>query len=141
MPIIHLLSVLIYFVIWTLGIVYLMSTGTVDPSSNLPPYGQFLYSNQTLGLFAFQLFALFWMIAFFAACTDFVLGSSVAIWYFKQMDHPVSTSYHRLARCIYITYFIYFCRSYRIYCVWKFVNCYFMVLIIPHDNVIKTSQR
>jgi hypothetical protein len=91
--------VLIYFVIWTTGIVYLMSTGTLDPSDNLPPYGQFLYSNQTLGLFAFQLFALFWMVAFFGACTEFVLGSSVAIWYFKQMDHPVMTSYKRLARC------------------------------------------
>jgi hypothetical protein len=97
-PIIHLFTVLIYFVIWTTGIVYLMSTGTLDPSDNLPPYGQFLYSNQTLGLFAFQLFALFWMVAFFGACTEFVLGSSVAIWYFKQMDHPVMTSYKRLAR-------------------------------------------
>jgi len=36
-----------------------------------------------MGLFGAQIFAFFWIVAFFGACTEFVLGSAVAIWYFS----------------------------------------------------------
>lgn len=49
-------------------------------------------------MFYYHIFSFIWTLAFFEACCKFVFGSAVAIWYYKNGEHPVWSSYTKLIR-------------------------------------------
>lgn len=74
---------LLFYVYWAIAAVYLVSSG--DPSQiSGTPFGTFEFDKTLKRLLIYHLFGLLWFNAFVIACTQFVIASSVCLWYFSQ---------------------------------------------------------
>ena len=97
-PTINLFILVGFYTYAAITAVYLISSG--DPKQiEGTPIGKFEYDARLQRLLLYALIGLFWLNAFIIACTQFVITSSVCIWYFaypKKNQKSVRTSYKRL---------------------------------------------
>jgi len=82
--------------------VYLVSSGNTSQIGGTP-FGTFTYDSNLKKLLAYHLLALLWGNAFISAATQFIISSSVCIWYFSQgtnegSSKSVRTSVYRFFR-------------------------------------------
>jgi len=82
-PPVFLIALLAFYVYWTITTVFLVSSGTPEQMSKLP-VGTFEFNGDLQKLLIYHLFALLWCNAFINAACQFVIASSVCIWYFAQ---------------------------------------------------------
>jgi len=101
-PPLTFLSVMTFFGFWGVAVVYLISSG--DPSQiKSTPFGTFTFDKTLKRLLIYELFGLLWFNAFVIASCQFVIASSVSLWYFSQgtgqgASKTIRTSIWRLLR-------------------------------------------
>lgn len=103
MPLINVLAIIFYLVWWMAAAIYIYSTGTRKTSEKQYPYGSFKHDENVNMFMYFQIFALFWILAFLLATLDFIIVSACSLWYFQygaedKPYSPISTSVYRLFR-------------------------------------------
>ena len=89
------------YIYWTLATLYLYTSGDVQKGSTAFPQSNMTYKERNI--YYFHFFGVLWTNAFVIALEQFVLGSSVCIWYFAQnsdsgVHRPVSRSFWRAFR-------------------------------------------
>ena len=101
-PCCFILTVALY-IYWTLACLYLYSSGTLEKRSGISPFATVNWSNVQRGAFYFEFFGVLWSNAFLLALGQFILASSVCIWYFSVNSdsgpqRPISRSIWRAFR-------------------------------------------
>lgn len=91
------------YIYWTLSCLYLYSSGTVKMREGTSPFATVEWSNVQRGAFFFEFWGILWTNAFLIALSQFVLASSVCIWYFSVNSdsgpqRPISRSLYRAFR-------------------------------------------
>lgn len=71
---------------------FLYSVGDIDKYSTTP-FGHVTWSKTTRYLIIYFIFGGLWVNAFIVAMNQFVLGSTVAIWYFSQQKPHAPITY------------------------------------------------
>ena len=82
-PFLLLIFLSAFYVLWIIVALYLYSSGSAY-SSGASPIANFVWNTNTRRLLVFWVFELLWNNAFIIAISQFVLASSVALWYFSQ---------------------------------------------------------
>lgn len=92
----------IYWCVWLFGLVYIYSVGTFVKKGN-SPLASVEWEQNTKYMLWYYLFGGLWGNAFIQATTQFILGSTVCMWYFTQgegmeLHRPISRSIYRAFR-------------------------------------------
>jgi hypothetical protein len=82
-PVVMIFFLTGYYVFWIIVALYLYSYGT-PYSSGDSPLASIEWNSQTKKMLIFWLFELLWNNAFLIAMANFILASSVCMWYFAQ---------------------------------------------------------
>lgn len=92
----------LFWAFWIVSIVFVYSIGKItnNPST---PFASVQWTQNTKYMLIVQLFCGLWTNAFISALTQFILASSVCIWYFSQgtgqgVHRPISRSVYRAFR-------------------------------------------
>ena len=91
------------YIYWSLACLYLYSSGEVESSSGSSPFASVSWSSTEKNAFYFEFWGILWTNAFLIALGQFVLASSVCIWYFSVNSdsgpqRPISRSFYRAFR-------------------------------------------
>jgi len=95
-----LVFLLIFYAYCGITMIYLFSSGTASQLAGTP-IGGFTYSENEKRLVLYTIFGVLWGNAFIVAAAQFVISSSVCIWYFAHPQSPHNTvrrSFKRLLR-------------------------------------------
>jgi len=82
-PVVAVIFLAAWFAYWAVTAVYLVSAGDPVQVKN-SAFGSFNYDKKLQYYMIYHLFGLLWFSAFVAAATQFIIASSVCIWYFSQ---------------------------------------------------------
>lgn len=101
-PMVSVVILAAFFAYWAVTAVYLVSAGDPYKMQN-SAFGSFEYDRKLQYYMIYHLFGLLWLTAFIAASVQFIIASSVCIWYFSQgtgqgASGTVRKSVHRLFR-------------------------------------------
>jgi solute carrier family 44 (choline transporter-like protein), member 2/4/5 len=88
---------------WVAACLYLYSSGSLTSSSGTSPFASVNWDNNARSAFYFEFFGILWVNAFLLALGQFILASSVCIWYFSVNSdsgpqRPISRSLWRAFR-------------------------------------------
>lgn len=91
------------YIYWVLACLYLYSSGTIEQRSGTSPFATVSWSTVERSAFYFEFFGVLWTNAFILALGQFILASSVCIWYFSVNSdsgpqRPISRSIWRAFR-------------------------------------------
>lgn len=91
------------YIYWSLACMYLYSSGDVKQRSGSSPFATVEWSSTERNAFYFEFWGILWSNAFILALGQFVLASSVCIWYFSVNSdsgpqRPISRSFYRAFR-------------------------------------------
>jgi len=101
-PPVFFLKSVVFYIVWFLTAVYLVGTNKVRPSPTHLPIAEIEWTTGSKWLMGYFIFGLFWNNAFDIALSQFIISSTVCMWYFKITKSitgkfPLITS---LFRCI-----------------------------------------
>jgi len=83
LPPVTVVFLLCFYVYWAITSVYLVSSGEAKQIKDVP-FGTFEFDTTLKRLLIYHLFGLLWLNAFAIAATQFIIASSVCLWYFSQ---------------------------------------------------------
>lgn len=114
LPILKFFVMLCWMAVWTVGAVYIVSSGTTANSGSFTvpgvgvtiPMKSVNWSTTLQGMVAYHFFCLLWVSAFIVAVMQLTLAFAVASWYFtpagsdgsKTVHEPVRAGLHATAR-------------------------------------------
>jgi len=84
LPPIFLVFTLLFYVGWIIVTAFIVGCNKISAPGNGMPYGNFDWTTTGAGMFAFYVFALLWNHALGVAISQFIIASTVCLWYFKQ---------------------------------------------------------
>lgn len=92
----------VFWCVWLFGLVYIYSVGTFVKNGN-SPLASVVWDDNTKKMLWYYLFGGLWCNAFIQAVNQFVLASTVCMWYFTQgpnmeLHRPISRSFYRAFR-------------------------------------------
>ena len=99
-PPLMLIVLILFYTYWGITAVYLFSSGD-DVRLAGSAFGTFEYNETQKYLIIYTIFGVLWGNAFIIASADFVIASSVCLWYFKQPNAPsdsIKRGFKRLIR-------------------------------------------
>ena len=102
-PFVSFVIIIISVLAWILGMVCVASMGEITGSDDGSQYRQIKWDVNTQRLAWCMFFGVFWILAFILACTQFVIISSCAIWYFnhntdRQGEKNISKGFYWIFR-------------------------------------------
>jgi len=102
LPPVTVLILVCFYVYWGIAAIYLVSSGDATQIQDTP-FGTFEFDKTLKRLLIYHLFGLLWLNAFVIAATQFIIASSVCLWYFsrgtgQEATKTVRTSIYRLFR-------------------------------------------
>jgi len=74
---------LAFYAYWIVSAIYIWSVGTVKTGSS-SPFASIKWDSTTRYVFLYDLFGLFWVVAFIIGCCQFILAVAAATWYFTH---------------------------------------------------------
>jgi solute carrier family 44 (choline transporter-like protein), member 2/4/5 len=100
-PVVFFVVIIALYVYWTLAMIYLWSVGTyTQRTSDSNPIPNVQWTSTTRNALYYEFFGVLWMNAFLIALEQFILASTVSIWYFSAnsdsgAQRPISRSIWR----------------------------------------------
>lgn len=101
-PVFFLLTIAIYCY-WIVASLFIYSSGEISDDDSSTSFSDIDLDTKTRNMFWFHLFGILWINAFLIALEQFILASTVAIWYFSVgsdagVQRPISRSVYRAFR-------------------------------------------
>ena len=101
-PCFFIFTVVLY-IYWSLACIFIYSCGEVKKREGSNPFASVEWTNSERNAFYFEFWGVLWSNAFLLSLCQFILASSVCIWYFAQntdsaAQQPVQTSIYRAFR-------------------------------------------
>jgi len=79
----NVIALVAFWSFWFVGLLYVYTLGVIVRSKD-SPFANVEWNKNTRNILIYYLFAGLWANAFIMASTEFVLASSVCIWYFSR---------------------------------------------------------
>jgi len=84
LPPIFMVFTLLFYVGWVTVATYIIGTNDITSAGSGMPYAQFDWTTPGAAMFGYYFFALLWNHALGVALSQFIIASTVCLWYFKQ---------------------------------------------------------
>jgi len=100
LPPVFLVFTLLFYVGWILVVAFIIGTNDFPKPTDGFPFAKISWTPAGIGMFAYYLFALCWNHAFGVALSQFIIASTVCLWYFKHGSRkggvsPIGRSFKR----------------------------------------------